>query len=245
MIIFVYFVLNASGLVWVKNLRKWAEKAFVSSTLVFHALSRCERREWKFGEHCFHPRDLFFLLSSAKFCEKPEKLSIMSSFLSFQIPSRPPQGIETATRANNDSSSSSQLLTTTTKWRLTVSNHVFIAPQSQTRFRTRATLLMHHFPSLSSDLIDQWSVLHSKNGISFSLCVHWGLIHLSLSSHFRQRAQQRASAPEQLSSGGANGDQSTRDQDAQHEGHQYMWVENAKGEGFFNIGGFINDIVQL
>jgi hypothetical protein len=38
MIIFVYFLPNASSLVWAKNLRKWAEKAFVSSTLVFHAL---------------------------------------------------------------------------------------------------------------------------------------------------------------------------------------------------------------
>jgi hypothetical protein len=37
MIILVYFIPNASGLVWAKNLRKWAEKAFVSSTLVFHA----------------------------------------------------------------------------------------------------------------------------------------------------------------------------------------------------------------
>jgi hypothetical protein len=37
MIIFVYFFPNASGLPCAKNLRKWAEKAFVSSTLVFHA----------------------------------------------------------------------------------------------------------------------------------------------------------------------------------------------------------------
>jgi hypothetical protein len=38
MIIFVYFLPNASGLVWAKNLRKWAEKAFVSSSVVFHDL---------------------------------------------------------------------------------------------------------------------------------------------------------------------------------------------------------------
>jgi hypothetical protein len=37
MIILVHFFLNASGLVCVENLRKWAEKAFASSTLVFHA----------------------------------------------------------------------------------------------------------------------------------------------------------------------------------------------------------------
>jgi hypothetical protein len=37
MIILVYFLLNSSGLVGAKNLRKRAEKAFASSTLVFHA----------------------------------------------------------------------------------------------------------------------------------------------------------------------------------------------------------------
>jgi hypothetical protein len=39
MIILVYFLPNTSGLVCAKNLCKWAEKAFVSSTLVFHALT--------------------------------------------------------------------------------------------------------------------------------------------------------------------------------------------------------------
>jgi hypothetical protein len=38
MIRIVYFVPNTSGLVCAKNLRKWAEKAFASSTLVFHEL---------------------------------------------------------------------------------------------------------------------------------------------------------------------------------------------------------------
>jgi hypothetical protein len=32
MIILVFFLPNASGLVCAKNLRKWAEKAFASST---------------------------------------------------------------------------------------------------------------------------------------------------------------------------------------------------------------------
>jgi hypothetical protein len=32
MIILIYFLPNARGLVCVKNLRKWAEKAFASST---------------------------------------------------------------------------------------------------------------------------------------------------------------------------------------------------------------------
>jgi hypothetical protein len=36
MIIFVYFFPNASDLPCAKNLRKWAEKVFASSTLVFH-----------------------------------------------------------------------------------------------------------------------------------------------------------------------------------------------------------------
>jgi hypothetical protein len=49
MIIFVYFLLNASGLVWVKNLRKWAEKAFVSSTLVFHEMCCQDAREASFA----------------------------------------------------------------------------------------------------------------------------------------------------------------------------------------------------
>jgi hypothetical protein len=40
MIIFVYFFPNASGLASATNLRKWAEKAFASSTLVFHALGQ-------------------------------------------------------------------------------------------------------------------------------------------------------------------------------------------------------------
>jgi hypothetical protein len=35
MILFVFFPPNASG---AKSLRKWAEKAFASSTLVFHGL---------------------------------------------------------------------------------------------------------------------------------------------------------------------------------------------------------------
>jgi hypothetical protein len=39
MITFVFSLSNASGLVCAKNLRKWAEKAFASSTLVFHALT--------------------------------------------------------------------------------------------------------------------------------------------------------------------------------------------------------------
>jgi hypothetical protein len=34
----IIFLPNASGLVCAKNLRKWAEKAFVSRTLVFHGL---------------------------------------------------------------------------------------------------------------------------------------------------------------------------------------------------------------
>jgi hypothetical protein len=38
MIKLVFFLSNASGLVCAKNLHKWAEKAFASSTLVFHAL---------------------------------------------------------------------------------------------------------------------------------------------------------------------------------------------------------------
>jgi hypothetical protein len=38
MITLVFFLPYASGLVCAKNLRKWAEKAFASSTLVFHAL---------------------------------------------------------------------------------------------------------------------------------------------------------------------------------------------------------------
>jgi hypothetical protein len=38
MIILIYFAPNTSGLVCAKRLRKWAEKAFASSTLVFHAL---------------------------------------------------------------------------------------------------------------------------------------------------------------------------------------------------------------
>jgi hypothetical protein len=38
MITVVFFIPNASGLVRAKNLRKWAEKAFASSTLVFHGL---------------------------------------------------------------------------------------------------------------------------------------------------------------------------------------------------------------
>jgi hypothetical protein len=44
MIIFVDFLPNASGLVWAKKLCKWAEKAFVSSTLVFHDLFELCRR---------------------------------------------------------------------------------------------------------------------------------------------------------------------------------------------------------
>jgi hypothetical protein len=39
MITIVFFLSNASGLVCAKNLRKWAEKAFASSTLVFHEQS--------------------------------------------------------------------------------------------------------------------------------------------------------------------------------------------------------------
>jgi hypothetical protein len=38
MITSFYFIPNASGLVCAKNLHKWAEKAFASSTLVFHGL---------------------------------------------------------------------------------------------------------------------------------------------------------------------------------------------------------------
>jgi hypothetical protein len=38
MIIFVFFLPNASSLVFAKKLRKWAEKAFAPSTLVFHDL---------------------------------------------------------------------------------------------------------------------------------------------------------------------------------------------------------------
>jgi hypothetical protein len=38
MIIIVYFHPNTSGLVCAKNLHKWSEKAFASSTLVFHDL---------------------------------------------------------------------------------------------------------------------------------------------------------------------------------------------------------------
>jgi hypothetical protein len=37
MIIFVFFLPNASGLVCAKNLRKWTKKAFASSTEVFYA----------------------------------------------------------------------------------------------------------------------------------------------------------------------------------------------------------------
>jgi hypothetical protein len=37
MITLIFLLPNASGLVYAKNLRKWAEKAFASSTLVFHA----------------------------------------------------------------------------------------------------------------------------------------------------------------------------------------------------------------
>jgi hypothetical protein len=42
MIIFVYFLPNMSGLVCAKNLRKWAEKAFASSTLLFHGRNYCK-----------------------------------------------------------------------------------------------------------------------------------------------------------------------------------------------------------
>jgi hypothetical protein len=38
--IFVYFFSNASGLPCAKSLPQWAEKAFASSILVFHALSK-------------------------------------------------------------------------------------------------------------------------------------------------------------------------------------------------------------
>jgi hypothetical protein len=36
MIILINFLPNTSGLVYAKNLRKWAEKAFAFSTVVFH-----------------------------------------------------------------------------------------------------------------------------------------------------------------------------------------------------------------
>jgi hypothetical protein len=39
MITVVFFIPNASGLIPAKNLRKWAEKAFASSTLVVHGLA--------------------------------------------------------------------------------------------------------------------------------------------------------------------------------------------------------------
>jgi hypothetical protein len=44
MIILVYFLLNARGVVCAKNLRKWAEKAFASSYLVFHEQAHWPRR---------------------------------------------------------------------------------------------------------------------------------------------------------------------------------------------------------
>jgi hypothetical protein len=63
MIIFVFFLPNASSLVFAKKLRKWAEKAFAPSTLVFHDLvkdsksqvhkeekkKRCPRKKFPYG----------------------------------------------------------------------------------------------------------------------------------------------------------------------------------------------------
>jgi hypothetical protein len=63
MIILVYFLPNTSGLVCAKNLRKWAEKAFASSTLVFHDLALMKILLWLFllEDKSLSPKFFYFL----------------------------------------------------------------------------------------------------------------------------------------------------------------------------------------